>query len=105
MIPLIQMLFFLLCLPFLLFGVVLGKISSVVCAVFQPLLLIVSVWFTFVASWLFAQSLPSDAPWETIVETFARSSLLGVSTPVLVYALAGISLIAAFIARRRNPLY
>lgn len=103
MIAILEFLFFLLLLPYILFGVLLAKIWEVVCMVFQPVLLLLAVWIASIGLFLLPSMAPNDRPWLSLVESIAQSHVFGVPTPFAIFGMAGCVLIVSVIARQRRP--
>lgn len=103
MIAILQLLIFLLLLPYILFGVMLAKISEAVCMVFQPVLLLVAVWVASLGVFLIPSMVPNDQPWVSLVDSIAQSHVFGVPTPFAIFGVAACVLIVSFISRQRRP--
>ncbi|AXQ51120.1 MULTISPECIES: hypothetical protein [Pseudomonas] len=103
MIAILQLLIFLLLLPYILFGVVLAKIAEAVCTVFQPVLLLLAVWIASLGVFLVPSMMPNDRPWLSLVDSIAQSHVLGVPTPFGILGVAVCVLIVSVIARQRRP--
>lgn len=102
MIAILEFLFFLLLLPYILFGVLLAKIWEAVCMVFQPVLLLLAVWIASLGLFLLPSMALNDRPWLSLVESIAQSHVFGVPTPFAIFGMAGCVLIVSVIARQRR---
>jgi len=102
MIAILEFLLFLFLLPYILFGLLLAKISEAVCMVFQPVLLLVAVWMASLGVFLIPSMAPNDRPWLSLVESVAQSHVLGIATPFAILGLAVCVLIVSLIARQRG---
>lgn len=105
MIVILEFLFFLFLLPYILFGVLLAMIWQAVCMVFQPVFLLVAVWITSLGLFLLPSIAPNDRPWLSLVESIAQSHVLGVPTPFTIFGIAACVLIVSVIARQRHPAH
>lgn len=103
MIAILEFLFFLLLLPYILFGVLLAKIWEAVCMVFQPVLLLLAAWIASLGLFLLPSMAPNDRPWLSLVESIAQGHVFGVPTPFAIFGMAGCVLIVSVIARQRRP--
>ncbi|MEW5512005.1 hypothetical protein ABGT16_05230 [Pseudomonas asiatica] len=103
MIAILLLLILLLLLPYILFGVLLAKISEAVCMVFQPVLLLVAVWIATLGVFLIPSMAPNDQPWVSLVDSIAQSHVFDVPTPFAILGLAACVLIVSVIARQRRP--
>ena len=90
MLALIEFVFWLLLLPYILFGMLLGQIALVVASAFEPRLLLVGVWFGALGLYLFPKRIPDDLPFVSLVDSIAQSHIAGLSTPLVFLAMAGL---------------
>lgn len=101
MIAIVEFVIGLIILPYFLFGVLLGRIYSAVVSMFQPHLLLGSIWIGLLGLFLMPNRTPDDSvPWVSFVDVIAQSHVVGIPTPVVLLGLAGLLLVVAmFIAR------
>ncbi|HCF3018602.1 TPA: hypothetical protein NIB55_005872 [Pseudomonas aeruginosa] len=104
MIAILELLIFLLLLPYILFGILLAKIWEAVCMVFQPVLLLIAVWIASLGVFLLPSMAPNDRPWVTLVESIAQSHVFGVPTPFAIFGMAGCVLAVSVFTRQRRPV-
>lgn len=102
MLVLIELIIFFLVLPYILFGIVLRKIGNAVCAFFNPVLLLASVWIASLGLVLLPSSVPSDRPYVSVVEMTAQGHIFGIQTPSAIFIVAALVLVISAIARRRK---
>jgi len=105
MAALIELIIFIIFLPYILFGVVLAMIFDAICSVFEPKLLMGAIWMVAVGIWLLGHMPQNDVPWQSMIEVVAQSRVLGVPTPFIPMGVAICLLVAALVARKRNPDY
>lgn len=103
MITILLFMFVIVVLPYLLFGVVLGLIVDTVCTAFQPALMLMALWVVSIGFFLLPSMAPNDLPFSSFVEVIAQSHLFHIPTPYAIFGVAGCFVVAAFIARQRNP--
>lgn len=96
MMALLQFVFFLLVLPYVLFGWLLGHIALTVARAFEPRLLLAGVWFVAAGAWLLPSSRPDDSlPFLTLVEVVAQSHIGPVPIPAALLGGGGLLILAA----------
>nr|WP_192963330.1 hypothetical protein [Pseudomonas fluorescens]CEK42136.1 hypothetical protein PQBR57_0183 [Pseudomonas fluorescens SBW25] len=88
--------------PYVLFGIILAKIWEAVCTVFQPALLMASVWIASMGLLLLPSSFPTDRPYVTMVELVAQGHIFGIQTPNAIFCVAAIVLVLSVFARQRR---
>ena len=103
MLALLEIAFFLLFLPFVLFGLLLGYIGQVLTA-FEPRLFLAAVWCVAVGAYLAPHSEVDDSrPFVTLVESLAQSHIGPVPMPVVFLSVAcWLAAVAAVVAARRS---
>ncbi|HDS1721834.1 hypothetical protein NPS53_07970 [Pseudomonas putida] len=99
MLALLQILFLLIVLPYILFAVVMIKIWDAVCSLIHPVGLMIAVWLASTGYILLPSSFPSDRPWLSIVEQVAQFRILGYPTPVTLFAVAALVLVVSMFLR------
>ena len=104
MIALLELVFFLFFLPYILFGVVLAKIWDAVHTLFQPAILLVAVWIALLGLFLLYNMAPKDRSWLTTVESVAQSYVFGISTPYAILGISVCALVVSVLARERSPV-
>ncbi|MGL0788790.1 hypothetical protein [Xanthomonas translucens] len=105
MLALLEFVFWLLILPYVLFGMLLAHIAHAITQVFEPRLLLSGVWFGAMGAWLLPSSTPDDSrPFVSLVEMVAQSHIGPVPTPAALIAVAALLVIAAAVVafRRRQ---
>lgn len=102
MMMLIEAIIFFLVWPYILFFVVLAKIWEAVCDLFNPTLLLVSVWIASFGLLLLPSSIPSDRPYVTMVEVVAQGHVFGIQAPNLIFGVAAFVLVISVLTRQRK---
>lgn len=104
MIAIIEFFFFLLFLPFLLFGMILSRIKYVIAKVFEPTLLLTATWLGIFGAWLMTSATPDDSQnYVTMVELVAQSHVGPLSTPATLLCAAVLLCVAsAMVAAMRR---
>lgn len=90
--------------PYVLFGIILIKIWEAVCTVFQPALLMASVWIASMGLMLLPSSVPTDRPFVSMLELVAQGHIFGIQTPYAIFGVAAIVLAISVLARQRRLL-
>lgn len=102
MLALLEFVFWLLILPYVLFGLLLAHIAHIITQAFEPRLLLAGVWFGAMGAWLLPSSTPDDSrPFLTLVEVVAQSHIGPVPTPAALLAVAGLLVVAAAVVAFR----
>ncbi|MBV6885842.1 hypothetical protein [Xanthomonas euvesicatoria] len=105
MLALLEFVFWLLILPYVLFGLLLAHIARAIAQVFESRLLLAGVWFGAMGAWLLPDSTPDDSrPFVTLVEMVAQSHIGPVPTPAVLLGVAGLLVIAAAVVALRQRL-
>jgi len=104
MLALLEVIVFLLILPYVLFGMLLAHIAHVIGQVLEPRLLLAGVWFGAMGAWLLPSSTPDDSrPFLSLVEVVAQSHIGPVPTPAALLGVAGLlAVVAAVVAFRKR---
>jgi hypothetical protein len=104
MLAILEFVFFLLFLPYILFGMLLAHVADTIAQVFEPRLLLTGVWFGVLGGWLLTESTPDDTrPWQSLVEVVAQSHIGPVLTPVALLVVAGLLVATAAFVRLKRP--
>lgn len=87
--------------PYILFGVVLGAVAGLIINLFQPAILMASVWFAVVGAYLSAHRPDPSQGFMPLLGMVADFQILGVPLPSIILAIAGVLLIVALLCRQR----
>lgn len=104
MLAILELFIFFILWPYILFGIILAKIWEAVCAVFNPVLLLVAVWFASIGVFLLPSSIPNDRQWVSLVESVAQAHIFWLKTPFALFALAGCVLVVSVFTRLRKSV-
>lgn len=85
MLAIIELVFFVLLLPYIMFGQLLAHVADLVSTYFEPKLLLVGAWFVLVAVFLFPSKDPDDSPFVSVVDAIAQSHIAGLQTPTTLF--------------------
>lgn len=96
MLTILEFVFFLLFLPSFLFGFLLVHLGQMVASVFEPRLLMASVWCAAVGSYLdWHSGANDDSPYLTLVQSLAKTHIGPEPMPAAMLWLAGLLILAA----------
>jgi hypothetical protein len=87
--------------PYILFGVVLGAVAGLIINLFQPAILMASVWFAMVGAYLSAHRPDPNLAFESVLGMVAEGHILTVGVPNIIFGIAGVLLIVALLCRQR----
>lgn len=103
MYAIIEFFLLLLILPFFLFGVVLSKIGKTITDNFEPIQLLSCVWLSTIGYCLLPyREVNESRPYVSLVEAIAQSHVLGISTPILLFTMAGLLFVTSIIVAKRR---
>lgn len=105
MIAILEFLFFVLFLPFMVIGVILGMVASTIASVFHLPTFFLSAWAFIVGSWLMGHRANShDQVFIGLIEHVAQSHIASVPTPVGLLALSTIFFVVSIALRQKQTL-
>jgi hypothetical protein len=103
MYAIVEFVLLLLVLPFFLFGVVLRKIGKTITDNFEPIQLLSSIWFSIIGYCLLPfREVDESRPYISLVEVIAQSHIVGMSTPIFLFSMAGVLFITSVIVAKRR---
>jgi hypothetical protein len=103
MLAIVELIIFLLVLPYVLFGLLLGVVVGAVGRIFEPRILLGGIWLAVIGLFLLPHRELDASPFATFVDVVAQSHVLGLSTPVALLAAAGVLICVAVGVRLRLP--
>ncbi|MFK3607719.1 hypothetical protein A7D21_27335 [Pseudomonas sp. AP19] len=88
--------------PYILFGVVLGAVAGLIINLFQPAVLMTSVWFAVLGAYLSTSRTDPNQGFVSLLGMVTDSQILGVSVPSILLGIGGVLLIVALLCRQRR---
>lgn len=102
MYPLLEFAFLFILAPYILFGAILGAVAGLIINLFQPAILMASVWLAVLGAYLSAHRPDPNLAFINPLGLVAEYHILGVSVPSIILGIAAVLLIVALLCRQRQ---